>query len=115
MKLRRTLIPFAVLGLGIAAISAEAQSPRIYGPDGTYLGNLNRNQFDPNSVSNPYGQYGSNRLAASTIRTDNMAAHIRRIASTIRMRRVVCTSTANSTDPADPAHSANPALALTNG
>ncbi len=30
-------------------------SPRIYSPQGEYLGNLNRNQFDPNSVSNPYG------------------------------------------------------------
>jgi len=39
--------------------SAMAQSPQIYAPDGTYLGNLNSNQFDPNSVSNPYGQYGS--------------------------------------------------------
>ena len=24
-----------------------------------YLGNLNTNQYDPNSVSNPYGQYGN--------------------------------------------------------
>ena len=36
-----------------------SQSPQIYAPDGTYLGNLNSNQYDPNSVSNPYGQYGS--------------------------------------------------------
>ena len=41
------------------ASPAMAQSPRIYAPDGTYLGNLNSNQFDPNSVSNPFGQYGS--------------------------------------------------------
>jgi hypothetical protein len=34
-------------------------SPRIYAPDGTYLGNLNSNRYDPDSVSNPYGQYGS--------------------------------------------------------
>ncbi len=26
---------------------------------GKYLGNLNNNSYDPNSVSNPYGQYGS--------------------------------------------------------
>lgn len=38
---------------------AFAESPKIYSPDGKYLGNLNNNQFDPNSVSNPYGQYGS--------------------------------------------------------
>lgn len=34
-------------------------SPQIYAPDGKYLGNLNSNRYDPNSVSNPYGQYGS--------------------------------------------------------
>lgn len=45
--------------LAALAFPAAAESPRIYAPDGTYLGNLNRNQFDPNSVSNPYGQYGS--------------------------------------------------------
>ncbi|MGE0295014.1 MAG: hypothetical protein AB7P97_21920 [Hyphomonadaceae bacterium] len=37
----------------------DADSPHIYAPDGTYLGNLNNNQFDPNSISNPFGQYGS--------------------------------------------------------
>lgn len=36
-----------------------ANSPRIYAPDGKYLGNLNNNRFDPDSVSNPYGRYGS--------------------------------------------------------
>lgn len=34
-------------------------SPVIVAPDGTYLGNLNNNRYDPNSVSNPYGPYGS--------------------------------------------------------
>lgn len=37
----------------------SSNSPQIYAPNGTYLGNLNNNQFDPNSVSNPYGRYGS--------------------------------------------------------
>jgi len=45
--------------LATMTLPAMAQSPRLYAPDGTYLGNLNSNQFDPNSVSNPYGQYGS--------------------------------------------------------
>lgn len=31
----------------------------ILSPSGKYLGNLNTNQYDPNSVSNPYGRYGS--------------------------------------------------------
>lgn len=46
-------------GLVVLAAPALAQSPQIYAPDGTYLGNLNANPFDPNSVSNPYGKYGS--------------------------------------------------------
>lgn len=32
---------------------------RIYGQDGRYLGRLNSNPYDPESVANPYGQYGS--------------------------------------------------------
>ena len=39
--------------------SAFANSPYLVSPDGTYLGNLNNNRYDPNSVSNPYGRYGS--------------------------------------------------------
>jgi hypothetical protein len=49
----------AAFGFGIAVTAANAQTPQIYAPDGTYLGNLNSNQFDPNSVSNPYGRYGN--------------------------------------------------------
>jgi hypothetical protein len=37
----------------------DYNSPKIYAPDGQYLGNLNNNRYDPNSVANPYGQYGS--------------------------------------------------------
>ena len=32
---------------------------KLYSEDGTYLGRLNANQYDPESVSNPYGKYGS--------------------------------------------------------
>jgi len=32
---------------------------RIYAADGTYLGRLNANKYDPESVANPHGQYGS--------------------------------------------------------
>lgn len=45
--------------------SAWAQSPYLqgYNPQtgqhDKYLGNLNANKFDPNSVNNPFGQYGS--------------------------------------------------------
>ncbi len=31
----------------------------LYGNDGTYLGNTKKNRFDPDSVNNPYGRYGS--------------------------------------------------------
>jgi hypothetical protein len=34
-------------------------SPKLYDSQGRYHGNLNANPFDPNSVANPYGQYGS--------------------------------------------------------
>lgn len=48
-----------IIGAGLLATSAHAQSPQIYSSDGRYLGNLNSNQYDPNSVANPYGRYGS--------------------------------------------------------
>jgi hypothetical protein len=32
-----------------------SNSPHIYSPSGEYLGNLNNNRYDPNSISNPYG------------------------------------------------------------
>jgi hypothetical protein len=48
-----TLVIFLVPSLGLS------QPPQIYSPDGKYLGNLSDNPYDPNSVSNPYGRYGS--------------------------------------------------------
>ena len=33
----------------------SSNSPRIYSSEGEYLGNLNNNPYDPNSVANPYG------------------------------------------------------------
>jgi hypothetical protein len=38
---------------------------RIYGQDGQYLGRLNANPYDPESVANPYGRYGSEHSANS--------------------------------------------------
>lgn len=32
---------------------------RIFAQDGTYLGRLNSNPYDPESIANPYGRYGS--------------------------------------------------------
>lgn len=34
-------------------------SPRLYDQQGRYRGNLNANRYDPNSIANPYGRYGS--------------------------------------------------------
>ena len=49
-----------IAAAGALTLGAQAQSPQIYAGDtGKYLGNLNANEYDPNSVSNPYGRYGS--------------------------------------------------------
>lgn len=37
----------------------SVSSPILIGEDGKYLGRLNSNIYDPESVSNPYGRYGS--------------------------------------------------------
>lgn len=49
----------AILVIAMGSGVAWGGSPEIYAPDGTYLGELNGNQYDPNSVADPYGQYGS--------------------------------------------------------
>jgi hypothetical protein len=45
--------------LASLAASAEAQSPSLQSKDGKFLGSLNANPYDPNSVNNPFGRYGS--------------------------------------------------------
>ena len=37
----------------------SVKGPKIVGKDGRYLGRLNRNKYHPESISNPYGIYGS--------------------------------------------------------
>lgn len=40
--------------------SIAGAAPEIYDPaTGKYLGNLNSNQYDPDSVNNSYGRYGN--------------------------------------------------------
>jgi hypothetical protein len=34
-------------------------SPRLYDSQGNFRGDLNANPYDPDSVANPYGRYGS--------------------------------------------------------
>lgn len=54
--MKRTLLAI----LALAAGSAFAQTPQVYSRyNGQYLGNLSANRYDPNSISNPYGTYGS--------------------------------------------------------
>jgi hypothetical protein len=51
----------------IFSAAAFAQSPIIVDPsNGKFLGNLNNNPYDINSVANPYGRYGS-RYSADSI------------------------------------------------
>lgn len=57
----RTLLAVGVvLALG-APVFAQSWGggPKIVSPDGQYLGRLNSNRYDPDSVANPYGRYGS--------------------------------------------------------
>ena len=46
-------------GTGTDRFNNGSGSPGIYSSDGKFLGNLNSNRYDPDSVANPYGRYGS--------------------------------------------------------
>lgn len=45
--------------LGGNPYGTDSNSPKIYDSDGQFRGNLNSNPYDPNSIANPYGRYGS--------------------------------------------------------
>ena len=52
--------PYSIYGRAAKSrFSFGSDSPVIRGKDGEYLGRLNKNKFDPDSVSNPFGRYGS--------------------------------------------------------
>ena len=52
--------PYGTHGRAVRNPYACSQSsPVLIGEDGTYLGRLNSNRYDPESTSNPYGVYGS--------------------------------------------------------
>ena len=52
--------PFSIYGSAAQSeFSSGYNSPQIRGADGTYLGRLNKNRFDADSISNPFGRYGS--------------------------------------------------------
>lgn len=61
---RYTINPFVVGGTSKPAglnnqYGNSDTSQKLYDSEGNFRGNLNSNQFDPDSVSNPYGKYGS--------------------------------------------------------
>lgn len=48
------------VALVVLTTQAMAQTPYLVDRQtGKYLGNLSANRYDPNSVNNPYGRYGS--------------------------------------------------------
>ena len=48
-----------IIAILLSSNIAYADPPRLIGNDGKYLGNLSSNQYDPNSTSNPHGNFGS--------------------------------------------------------
>ncbi len=48
-----------------ATMFASADGAKLYSNDGKFLGNVNNNPYDSNSISNPYGKYGSKYSADS--------------------------------------------------
>ncbi len=52
--------PFSIYGSAAQSeFSSGYNSPQIRGADGNYLGRLNKNRFGADSISNPFGRYGS--------------------------------------------------------
>jgi hypothetical protein len=47
------------------ACSPATDAPQLYDEEGNYRGKLSANPYDPESVSNPYGRYGSEHSAES--------------------------------------------------
>lgn len=50
---------FAIILILQSASVLAASPPEIYSQDGRHLGTLSSNRYDPESVSNPYGQHGN--------------------------------------------------------
>jgi hypothetical protein len=59
-------VPMIAISLVGFSEQARADTPSIYSQDGQYLGNLSNNRYDPESVNNPYGEYG-NKYSADSI------------------------------------------------
>ena len=37
----------------------SSNSPQLFNSQGQFMGNVNTNKYDPNSIANPYGAYGN--------------------------------------------------------
>lgn len=48
-----------VIAISMLAGSMNVSAVSLYADDGKYLGEMNANKYDSNSISNPYGRYGS--------------------------------------------------------
>lgn len=58
MKIKTIILNLAALII-ISAFTPLHAQVKLYDKHGKYLGNVNNNPYDPNSISNPYGKYGS--------------------------------------------------------
>lgn len=48
-----------ILPLILVLSAGQVHAVSLYAEDGTYLGQMGGSPYDPESTSNPYGQYGS--------------------------------------------------------
>lgn len=62
----KLIVVSALLFAASISVAGAQTSPYLVSPDGQYLGSYNSNRYDPNSVANPYGQYGS-RYSSNSI------------------------------------------------
>ncbi len=61
--MNRSIIISSLVGVGMFLVNgvqtAIAEPPILVSPSGKYLGTLSNNPYESDSVSNPYGRYGS--------------------------------------------------------
>lgn len=62
----KIIVLFLFLPTPAFACSQDSFGPCLYAPDGTYLGSENNQSWDPNSINNPNGRYGSPYGAPNT-------------------------------------------------
>lgn len=63
------IVLLAILAIVIFNKPAHADTPALYAPDGTYLGNVTSNPYDWNSTNNDVGPHGS-PYAADSIKNE---------------------------------------------